>query len=86
MEDKGYDSDLFRKCLSKISKIPVIPGRRNRKVEIKYDKETYRERHVVGNAFCNLKQFRSIAARYEKLEKNFLSMVILGCSLLWLRL
>jgi len=86
LADKGYDSDLFRKCLSKIHRTAVIPGRKNRKIEIKYNKEIYRERHVVENTFCSLKQFRSIATRYEKLAKHFLSMVYMACSLCWLKL
>jgi transposase len=85
LADKGYDSDLFRKCLSQINRTPVIPGRKSRKIAIEYNKEIYRERYVVGNTFCRLKQFRSIATRYEKLAKNFLSMVYMACSLCWLK-
>lgn len=86
LADKGYDSDLFRKCIKSGNREPIIPGRKNRRKEIVYDKEIYSGRHVVENAFCSLKQFRSIATRYEKLDSNFLSMVLLGCILCWARL
>jgi transposase len=71
LADKGYDSDLFRKSLRSLNREPVIPGRKNRKKEVPYDREKYSGRHVVENAFCSLKQFRSIATRYEKLDINF---------------
>ena len=34
--------------------VPVIPGRRNRKRAIRYDKDRYRSRHLIENAFCRL--------------------------------
>ena len=86
LADKGYDSDLFRISVAREQINPVIPGRKNRKKEIIYDKEKYKFRHVVENAFCSLKQFRSIATRYEKLASNFLSMILVGCILLWSKL
>jgi hypothetical protein len=39
--DRGYDSDAFRQTLSQMEIISVIPGRKNRKVEIVYDKHIY---------------------------------------------
>lgn len=76
--DKGYDADQLRRVLRKTGTIPVIPGRRNRKRAIRYDKQRYRERHLVENAFCRLKDFRRVATRYDKLANNFLSGVALA--------
>jgi transposase len=56
----------------------VIPGRRNRKRTIRYDKQRYRERHLVENAFRRLKDFRRIATRHDKFAANFLSGVALA--------
>ena len=50
-------------------------GRRNCKRTIRYDKDCYRGRHLLENAFCRLKDFRRIATRYGKLAANFLSGV-----------
>ncbi len=61
--------------------VPVIPGRANRKRKIVYDKSRYRERHLIENAFCRLKDFRRVATRYDKLAANFLSAVALACLL-----
>lgn len=76
--DKGYDADHLRRALREAGTIPVIPGRRSRKRAIRYDKRRYRDRHLVENAFCRLKDFRRIATRYDKLAANFLSSVALA--------
>lgn len=76
--DKGYDANAIRKSLREEGKIPVIPGRINRKRRIAYDKARYRDRHLVENAFCRIKDFRRVATRYDKLASNFLSAVALA--------
>ncbi|BDX00671.1 hypothetical protein MACH15_24230 [Maricaulis maris] len=70
--DKGYDANAIRKSLRQAGKVPVIPGRSNRKRKIVYDKARYRDRHLVENAFCRIKDFRRVATRYDKLARNFL--------------
>jgi transposase len=45
----------------------------------------YRQRNLVERYFCNLKQFRRIATRFEKLARNFLAAVALASTRLWLR-
>lgn len=76
--DKGYDADALRRGLRSEGKVPVIPGRCNRKRRIIFDKARYRERHRVENAFCDIKDFRRVATRYDKLARNFLSAVALA--------
>ncbi|MCP2678524.1 IS5 family transposase, partial [Maricaulaceae bacterium NA33B04] len=76
--DKGYDANAIRKNLRHEGKVPVIPGRINRKRKIVYDKARYRDRHLVENAFCRIKDFRRVATRYDKLARNFLSAVALA--------
>jgi transposase len=83
--DKGYDADSLRRSLREAGAIPVIPGRCNRKRTIRYDKQRYRGRHLVENAFCRLKDFRRVATRYDKLAANFLSAVALATAVaFWL--
>jgi transposase len=76
--DKGYDSDDMRQGLRSQGVAPVIPGRSNRKKPIVIDDDRYRERHLIENAFCRLKDFRRVATRYDKLAANFLSAVALA--------
>ncbi len=44
---------------------PVIPPKKNRKAQRPYDKELYKVRHLIENAFLilMLKRWRSIATR-----------------------
>ena len=78
LADKGYDADALRRRLRQVGTVPVIPGRVTRKRQIVYDKDRYRERHRIENAFCRLKDFRRVATRYDKLAANFLSAVALA--------
>ncbi|WP_201580485.1 transposase, partial [Psychrobacter sp. Pi2-52] len=45
------------------------------------DSYLYKLRHLVENMFARLKHFRSIAIRYEKLARNFKSMLYLACTI-----
>jgi transposase len=49
------------------------------------DYHQYKERHVVKCFFNILKQYRSVATRYEKLSRNFLSFALLASSVILLR-
>ena len=85
LADKGYDADALRRSLRQAGAVPVIPGRRSRKRAIRYDKQRYRDRHLIENAFCRLKDFRRVATRYDKLAANFLSGVALATAVaFWL--
>lgn len=51
---KGYDAARLRRSLRETGTTAVSPCRRNRKRTIRYDKQRYRDRHLVENAFCRL--------------------------------
>ena len=83
--DKGYDADRLRLLARDAGATPVIPGPRNRKRVIRYDKDRYRGRQLIENAFCRLKDFRRVHTRYDKLAANFLSAVALATAVaFWL--
>ena len=65
MGEKGYDADHPRRSLRENGTTPVIPGRRNRKRAIHYDRQRYRDRHLIESAFCRIKDFRRVATRYD---------------------
>ena len=48
-----------------------------------YDKEIYKLRHLVENAFLHLKRWRGIATRYAKTTSSFLAAVQIRCIALW---
>ena len=47
----GYDSDPFRDVLRSQNNTPVIPGRKNRKIKIEYDKLIYKLRKRIEQFF-----------------------------------
>jgi len=61
----------------------VIPPKKNRKEQRGYDKYLYRLRHLVENAFLQLKQWRGIATRYAKNTASFLAAVHIRCIAIW---
>lgn len=42
------------------------------------DEQRYRSRHLIGNAFCHLKDLRRVHTRYDKLAANFLPTAALA--------
>jgi len=73
--DKGYDSAHIREQLLAQDVVPVIPPKSNRTAPIDYDHALYKLREKVERFFHNLKQFRRIATRYEKLSQTFLAFI-----------
>jgi transposase len=83
--DKGYDSEELRELIRQKSSIPVIPRKDNSKIgNADMDWSLYKYRHLVENVFARLKHFRAIATRYDKLKRNYESMLALACGYLWL--
>ena len=66
--------------LREADKLAVIPPKRNRKVQRDYDRDLYAARHLVENFFCKLTQFRGLATRYDKTQRNFLAAVYLAAT------
>ena len=82
--DKGYDSEKIRILARKQNIVPIIPMKSNSKRENKeFDQYLYRLRHLVENAFARLKHFRAIATRFDKLARNYQSMIYIACMFIW---
>lgn len=83
--DKGYDSEELREQIRDESCEPIIPRKSNSTIgNDDMDWGLYKLRHLVENVFARLKHFRSIATRYDKLKRNYESMLALACGYLWL--
>jgi putative transposase len=78
VEDAGYDSDPHRRELMANNNIPVIPGRKNRKIPIEYDKKIYKLRKRIEMFFGKIKENKRVAMRFEKLDETFLGFVALA--------
>jgi len=85
LADRGYDSDIFRAILQLRGTEPVIPGKRNRLIQIEYDAHIYKERNFVERFFNRIKNFRRIATRYDKTTIMFMGSLILAGILMWLK-
>ena len=83
LADKAYDSAELRQWLTERGTKPVIPNTSNRKQPFSFSKKTYRQRHLIENAFCRLKDFRRVFTRYDRLARNFLASVCLAAAIVW---
>jgi transposase len=81
--DRAYDSAELRAWLSLRGTKTVVPNKSNRKQLFSFNKNSYKQRHRIENAFCRLKDFRRIATRYDRLARNFLSSVCLIAAIVW---
>ena len=84
LADEGYDSDaIIAKAETQGAKA-VIPPRKNRTQPRQYDKDLYKLRHLVENAFLHLKRWPGITTRYAKNLSSFVAAVHIRCLALWL--
>ena len=58
LAERGYDSNAIVSGAMAQGMEPVIPPRSHRKELRYYDRDLYRLRHLVENAFLNFKQWR----------------------------
>jgi transposase len=76
--DCGYDSNEYRRALEGDNNEAVIPGRRNRKEEIEYDKEKNKKRDLIEQIIGKIKENRRLAVGYEKSDINFLGFIFIA--------
>jgi transposase len=81
--DRAYDSAALRGWLHGRGTTPVIPNKSNRKLPFRFNKQAYKWRHRIENAFCRLKDYRRIATRYDRLARNYLASVCLIAAIIW---
>ena len=74
--DRAYDSNKIVKTAESLDMKVVIPPRKNRKIQRKYDKKVYKIRRLVENA-------RGVATRYCKNLSSFLASVQIRCLAIW---
>jgi len=81
--DRGYDADWFREALKDKGIRPCIPGRKQRKKTVKYDKRRYKRRNRIEVMFGRLKDWRRVATRYDRCPKVFLSAIALAAIVIY---
>ena len=85
MADTAYDSDRLRKAIEAKGAVAVIPNNPSRARKYPLDKHLYAQRHLIECCFAKLKQFRRVATRYEKTARNYLAVITLAATIIWLR-
>ena len=83
LADRGYDSNAIIEAAITAGMKAIIPPKKNRKELREYDKDLYKLRHLVENAFLHLKRWRGIATRYAKNTASFVAAVQIRCIVLW---
>jgi transposase len=83
--DTACDADHLREAIAARGAVAVIPSNPSRARRLPLDKHLYRERHLVECCFNKLKQFRRVATRYEKTARNYLAVVTIAATVLWLK-
>lgn len=83
--DRGYDADWLVAQIESGGAAAVIPPKSNRTVQRAYDTNLYADRNKIERLFGRLKHYRRVATRYEKLGRNYLSMVYVASIMTLLR-
>lgn len=83
--DKGYDSNAIREDLARRGTEPVIPPRRNRKLQPVIDGYIYALRNLIERCFAKLKHSRRLATRYDKTAASYIGFVLIASARLWVR-
>ncbi len=90
--DRGYSFESCRQLLRRRGLSQTIPERKDQRERRAthpgrrpgFDREVYRRRNVVERCVGRLKQWRSVATRYEKRAVNYRAMVVIASLMLWL--
>jgi transposase len=85
LADRGYDSDALRAAVASRgawANIKPMPHRVNIPA---FSPWLYGYRNLIERFFNKLKHFRAIATRFEKHDANYLALVKLAASRIWMR-
>ena len=84
VDDKAYGSKAIRQAIAEEGALAVIPSRSNAGIHIPHDPDIHAQRNLVEWFFCRMKDMRRLTTGYEKLKRNFLSMVHIFAIRCWL--
>ena len=85
LADRAYDSDALRETLAERGAKANIKPMRHRVNIPKFNKRLYKKRNLIERFFNKLKHFRAIATRFEKHDANYLALVKLASTRIWMR-
>ena len=85
LADRAYDSNALHEAMAAQgawANVRAMPQRRDPPA---FSALLYRCRNVVERFFNKLKHFRAVATRYEKHDGNYLALVKLAATRIWMR-
>ncbi len=85
LADRGYDSDALRAAMAERGAWANIKPMPNRVNVPAFSAWLYRWRNLVERFFSKLKHFRAVATRFEKHDANYLALIKLAASRIWMR-
>lgn len=85
LADKGYDDDKLIRVIEMQGCRAIIPPRKNRKVPRDYDKDLYKERHLIECFFGKIKYFRRVFSRFDKTAQAYMAFLNIVAIDIWLR-
>ena len=74
LADERYDADAIVARAIAPGMKPVIPPKSHYENSRDYDRDLYRLRHLVENAFLNFKQWQSATTRHANRSASFLAI------------
>ena len=96
LADKAYSSRAHRALLQQRGITAVIPERSDQQGHrlrrgsaggrpVSYNTQRYKDRNVIERSYEQLKQWRGLATRYDKLAVIYRGGAVLRSIILWLR-
>lgn len=84
--DKAYDTNDIVDSAIHANTVPIIPSKKNRKIQREIDADLYKVRHIIENTFQKFKEWRGIATRYVKNTKSYMAGLCLRALLMWIKI
>jgi transposase len=85
LADRAYDSDAIRQSLRAQGIQVVIPPKCNRVEPLELDEHLYAQRYVVECFINQIKWFRRVFSRFDKLASVYMAFLTFASCLVWLR-
>lgn len=85
LADKAFDANWIIEEMNERGAKIVISQRPQRTEPLKIDEEIYKWRHLIENFFAKIKEFKGIAMRSEKTDRNYSAMIFACAAVISLR-
>jgi transposase len=85
LADKAFDANWIIEEMTGRGAQIVISQRPQRLKPLQIDEEIYKWRHLIENFFAKLKEFKAVAMRCEKTDRNFSAMIYACAAVINLR-